>query len=175
MTKTKKAWKDEKMDVRMVTLLKELVFRNDGFLPATFLIEAVKIFPPGSCINEYDGINVSEREEFVTFCFSSLFEFVLKEPSNVSEIVKMQVMNDGKKISVWEEQHYWNTRSRPRVAEMKFMLRAIACLIGNMKAAGPTRFAGGTWEHIIGIYPDLVTIVGLPGVDASISVALRDA
>lgn len=50
---TKKAWKDEKMDVRMVTLLKELVFRNDGFLPAPFLIEVVKIFHRGSCINEY--------------------------------------------------------------------------------------------------------------------------
>lgn len=53
---TKKAWKDEKMDVRMVTLLKELVFRNDGFLPAPFLIEVVKIFHRGSCINEYGKI-----------------------------------------------------------------------------------------------------------------------
>ncbi|CAL8119807.1 unnamed protein product [Orchesella dallaii] len=58
---------------------------------------------------------------------------------------------------------------------MNFVLRAIASLIENLKAADPTRVAGGTWEHIIGIYPDLVEIVGLPGVDASISVALRDA
>jgi hypothetical protein len=50
---TKKGWKDEKMDVRMVCLLKDLVFRNDGFLPPQFLIEVVKIFHRGSCINEY--------------------------------------------------------------------------------------------------------------------------
>ncbi|ODN01672.1 Protein MON2 [Orchesella cincta] len=188
---TKKAWKDEKMDVRMVTLLKELVFTNDGFLPAPFLIEVVKIFHRGSCINEYDGINVSEREEFVRFCFSSLLEFVLKGPSNVSEIVEMQSGDDGKKIAVLallqrfqnillNYKDYVNHNShipiqRHRLAEMNFVLRAIASLIENLKAADPTRVAGGTWEHIIGIYPDLVAIVGLPGVDTSISVALRDA
>ena len=47
-----------------------------------------------------DGINVSEREEFVRFCFSSLLEFVLKGPTNVSAIVEMQSGEDGKKIAV---------------------------------------------------------------------------
>lgn len=48
-----------------------------------------------------DGINVSEREEFVRFCFSSLLEFVLKGPRNVSAIVtEMQSGEDGKKIAV---------------------------------------------------------------------------
>ncbi|CAL8120472.1 unnamed protein product [Orchesella dallaii] len=60
---TKKAWKDEKMDVRMVTLLKELVFTNDGFLPAPFLIEVVKIFHRGSCINEYGTLAYSHNHE----------------------------------------------------------------------------------------------------------------
>lgn len=50
---SKKGWKDEKMDVRMVTLLKDLVFSNDGQLPNQFLVEVVKIFHRGSCINEY--------------------------------------------------------------------------------------------------------------------------
>ena len=50
---TKKGWKDEKMDIRMVTLLKDLVFRNDLSLPTQFLIEVVKIFHRGSCINDY--------------------------------------------------------------------------------------------------------------------------
>ena len=56
---TKKGWKDEKMDGRMVNLLKNLVFQNDGFLPSQFLIEVVKIFHRGSCINEYGIIIVS--------------------------------------------------------------------------------------------------------------------
>jgi len=50
---TKKGWKDEKLDVRMVTLLKDLVFSNEGYLPSQFLVEVVKIFHRGSCINEY--------------------------------------------------------------------------------------------------------------------------
>lgn len=50
---TKKGWKDEKMDVRMVALLKELVFRNEPTLSPQFLIQVVKIFHRGSCINEY--------------------------------------------------------------------------------------------------------------------------
>jgi len=47
-----------------------------------------------------DGINVSEREEFVRFCFSSLLEFVLKGPTNVSEIVELQSGENGKKVAV---------------------------------------------------------------------------
>ena len=35
--------------------------------------------------------------------------------------------------------------------------------------------AAGTWDCIVGIYPDLVAIVGLSGVDSTISVALADA
>ena len=58
---------------------------------------------------------------------------------------------------------------------MNFVLRAIASLIDNLKTADPGRVAPGTWTHIIAIYPDLVSIVGLPGVDSSISIALRDA
>jgi len=172
-------------------LLKDLVFVNDGFLPSHFLIEVVKIFHRGSCINEYDGINVSEREEFVRFCFSSLLEFVLKGPNSVSEIVHLQSGDDGKKIAVlallqrfqnillnYKEYVQINSHipiQRHRLAEMNFVLRAITSLIENLKTADPSRVASGTWDHIIAIYPDLVAIVGLPGVEASITVALRDA
>jgi len=46
-----KGWKDEKLDIRMVMLLKDLVFRNDLTLPNQFLVQVVKMFHRGSCIN----------------------------------------------------------------------------------------------------------------------------
>jgi hypothetical protein len=103
----------------------------------------------------------------------------------------MQSGDDGKKIAVLallqrfqnillNYKDYVNHNShipiqRHRLAEMNFVLRAIASLMDNLKTADPGRVAPGTWSHIIAIYPDLVAIVGLPGVDSSISMALRDA
>lgn len=61
-----KAWKDEKVDIKMVMLLKSLVFRDDLNLPNLFLVEVVKMFHRGSCINDYGNsssilVNISTQ------------------------------------------------------------------------------------------------------------------
>jgi len=95
---------------------------------------------------------VSEREEFVRACFSSLLEFVLRGPASVAELVETV---EGKRVAVlallerfqailvaYKEYVGHNSHipiARHRLAEMTFVLRAIASLIENLKGADPTR------------------------------------
>jgi len=149
------------------------------------------MFHRGSCINDYDGINVSEREEFVRYCFSSLLEFVLRGPTNVCEIIENETGDDGKKVAVlallqrfqsillsfkdYVEHNSHIPVQRHRLAEMNFVLRSIGSLVESLKTADPVRVATGTWDCIVGLYPDLVGIVSLAGVDSSLSSALASA
>ena len=133
--------------------------------------------------------SIGLREDFAKQCFETLLEFSLldseianaeQETSVTNRLAITSLLQRFKEVlqdAIDSERLNKNIPlQRQKVAEISFVLKAIATVISSMKKASKQTVSKKTWNQIIGLYPYLVqfTETNSPQIGKSVKDALLE-
>ncbi len=169
---------DETIDCDMIKLLREDVLPYPKQVPTDFIRKIVVLLNKGSIhssmtLNDDCSGSIGLREDFAKQCFETLLEFSLldteicspssgdnPESSVTNRLAITSLLQRFKEVlqeAIDSERLNRNIPlQRQKVAEISFVLKAIATVISSMKKASKQTVSKKTWNQIIGLYPYLV-------------------
>ena len=165
---------DEAIDCQMVQLLREEILPYPSQVPMEFIRKIVVLLNKGSIhssmtLNDDCSGSIGLREDFAKQCFETLLEFSLldsdlqqndQESSVTNRLAITSLLQRFKEVlqeAIDSERLNKNIPlQRQKVAEISFVLKAIATVISSMKKASKPTVSQKTWNQIIGLYPYLV-------------------
>ena len=166
---------DEATDGQMIQLLREEVLPFPTMVPTDFIRKIVVLLNKGSIhssmtLNDDCSGSIGLREDFAKQCFETLLEFSLldteigtnpEETSVTNRLAITSLLQRFKEVlqeAIDSERLNKNIPlQRQKVAEISFVLKAIATVIASMKKASDKQTVSRkTWNQIIGLYPYLV-------------------
>merc|ERR1719273_1933080 len=165
---------DEAVDCHIVELLREEILPYPTQVPTAFIRKIVVLLNKGSIhssmtLSDDCSGTVGLREDFAKQCFETLLEFSLldsdigqsdQESSVTNRMAITSLLQRFKEVlqdAIDSEKLNKNIpMQRQKVAEISFVLKAIATVISSMKKASKQTVSKKTWNQIIGLYPYLV-------------------
>uniref|UniRef100_A0A2R5LCA4 Protein MON2 homolog n=2 Tax=Ornithodoros turicata TaxID=34597 RepID=A0A2R5LCA4_9ACAR len=164
---------DEMLDCKVVQLMKECLLPHSSHIPKEFVLRIVALLNKGSIHSATSSTPVDTestrklREEFAKACFETLLQFsflggiVLPEGSVVNRLAVTSLLHRFQEVIC----HYVEDEQlsgkcplpRHRMAEISFVLKAVATLIASLKKAPPDNVEQSVWEQLIALYPHLVS------------------
>jgi hypothetical protein len=135
--------------------------------------------------------SIGLREDFAKQCFETLLEFSLLDTNEISDdqqkdanatnrlaiISLLQRFKEVLQEAIDSDKLNRNIPlQRQKVAEISFVLKAIATVISSMKKASKSTVSKKTWNQIIGLYPYLVqfTETNSPQISKAVKAALLE-
>merc|ERR1719273_2061862 len=183
---------DEAVDCHIVELLREEVLPYPTQVPTDFIRKIVVLLNKGSIhssmtLSDDCSGTVGLREDFAKQCFETLLEFSLLDSdisssgdqgtSVTNRLAITSLLQRFKEVlqeAIDSEKLNKNIPlQRQKVAEISFVLKAIATVIASMKKASHKTVSKKTWNQIIGLYPYLVQFTETTS--PQISKAVKDA
>ncbi|CAB3383543.1 Hypothetical predicted protein [Cloeon dipterum] len=184
---------DEAVDCQVIEQLRDEVLPHAHAIPKEFVLKVVVLLNKGSIHSathtsstDYD-CERKLREEFAKICFETLLQFSLldnndldtKEEGGVAGRLAVTALllrfQDVLKQYVDEERSSGQCPlPRYRLAEVSFVLKAVATLVMSLKKAPPGKVDKTAWEHLIGLYPYLVNCTSASS-SPSVLLSLREA
>ena len=182
---------DEAIDCQLIQLLREEVLPFPTQVPTDFIRKIVVLLNKGSIhssmtLSDDCSGSIGLREEFAKQCFETLLEFSLldtdvtntgQESSVTNRLAITSLLQRFKEVlqeAIDSEKLNKNIPlQRQKVAEISFVLKAIATVIASMKKASTKTVSKKTWNQIIGLYPYLVQFTETNS--PQISKAVKDA
>jgi len=163
------------VDCQLVQLLREEILPYPNQVPVDFIRKIVVLLNKGSIhssmtLNDDCSGSIGLREDFAKQCFETLLEFSLldsdiqgqsseQETSVTNRMAITSLLQRFKEVlqdAIDNEKLNRNIpMPRQKVAEISFVLKAIATVISSMKKASK-QTNKKTWNQIIGLYPYLV-------------------
>ncbi|CAN7938580.1 unnamed protein product [Ixodes hexagonus] len=167
---------DEMLDCKascVVQLIRECILPESSHVPKDFVLKIVALLNKGSIHSATSSTPVDTestrklREEFAKACFETLLQFsflggiVLPEGGVVNRLAVTSLLHRFQEVIC----HYVEDEQlsgkcplpRHRMAEISFVLKAVATLTASLKKAPPDNVEWSVWEQLIALYPHLVS------------------
>ncbi|KAL3172774.1 hypothetical protein MRX96_038965 [Rhipicephalus microplus] len=164
---------DEMLDCKVVQLIRESILPHSSHVPKDFVLKIVALLNKGSIHSATSSTPVDTestrklREEFAKACFETLLQFsflggiVLPEGGVVNRLAVTSLLHRFQEVIC----HYVEDEQlsgkcplpRHRMAEISFVLKAVATLTASLKKAPPNNVEWSVWEQLIALYPHLVS------------------
>ncbi|XP_075525556.1 mon2 homolog, regulator of endosome-to-Golgi trafficking isoform X1 [Dermacentor variabilis] len=164
---------DEMLDCKVVQLIREIILPHSSHVPKDFVLKIVALLNKGSIHSATSSTPVDTestrklREEFAKACFETLLQFsflggiVLPEGGVVNRLAVTSLLHRFQEVIC----HYVEDEQlsgkcplpRHRMAEISFVLKAVATLTASLKKAPPNNVEWSVWEQLIALYPHLVS------------------
>ncbi|XP_054162002.1 protein MON2 homolog isoform X2 [Oppia nitens] len=175
---------DESLDVKIVELIRDTIMPFASQIPKEFVLQIVSLLNKGSIHSATNSSPVESsrklREEFARTCFETLLQFSflaqkdnpglfmktsaneLTPDHNIGIVNKLAVtsilqrFNDVVIKYVEDERLCPCPLPRHRMAEISFVLKALATLIVSLKKAPVDSVEPHVWDLLIRLYPHIV-------------------
>ncbi|XP_077547344.1 mon2 homolog, regulator of endosome-to-Golgi trafficking isoform X2 [Haemaphysalis longicornis] len=180
---------DEMLDCKVVQLIREIILPHSSHVPKDFVLKIVALLNKGSIHSATSSTPVDTestrklREEFAKACFETLLQFsflggiMLPEGGVVNRLAVTSLLHRFQEVIC----HYVEDEQlsgkcplpRHRMAEISFVLKAVATLTASLKKAPPDNVEWSVWEQLIALYPHLVSCT--TSTSAQVCRSLREA
>lgn len=173
---------DEALDCKIIEMIRTQILPHASQIPKDFVLRTVALLNRGSIHSATSTSPVDTdslrrlREEFAKSCFETLLQFsFLGENASSLVVADMEANNtDGivNKLAVTALLHRFQEvikkyvederlsgkcpLPRHRVAEISFVLKAVATLTASLKKAPSDSVDRNVWNQLIALYPHLV-------------------
>ncbi|XP_076369562.1 mon2 homolog, regulator of endosome-to-Golgi trafficking isoform X2 [Tachypleus tridentatus] len=188
---------DEALDCKVVQLIREEILPQAKHIPKDFILKIVSLLNKGSIHSATGSPTVDTessrklREEFAKSCFETLLQFSFLSGTADTEPLEGSTLHGGvvNKLAVTSLLHRFQEvikkyvederlsgkcpLPRHRMAEISFVLKAVATLTSSLKKAPAENVEWSVWQQLIGLYPHLVDCT--TSTSAQVCRSLREA
>ncbi|XP_023214026.1 protein MON2 homolog isoform X4 [Centruroides sculpturatus] len=172
---------DEALDCKVIQMIRECILPYANQVPKEFVVSLVTLLNRGSIHSATSNTPVDTessrrlREEFAKSCFETLLQFSFLGDSYITDSSSIDLENKKgvvNKLAVASLLHRFQEvihkyaederlsgkcpLPRHRMAEISFVLKAVATLTASLKKAPRENVEWSVWKQLIALYPHLV-------------------